>query len=113
MRKPVNKLLCGLLLLACAGTAFAQSGAATQYGKVGGMNAGNAQACGATPAQVAKLRESHKNSARQLFGSEADFDKAYDTAASGSEQKIVQAFKQGQYKPKPEVCTELMQQVRK
>lgn len=111
MQRVVKGLLCGAMLAAVSGTGLAQD-APTQYGKVGGMNAGNAQACGASKAQVAKLRDSHKASIRELFGSEPGFEKNYDAAAAASEQKVVQAWKQGQYKPAPEVCAELMKQVR-
>jgi len=112
MQQAVMKLLWGTALLGCSALAGAQEGGtATQYGKIGGMNAGNAQACGATAAQVARLREQHKASIRQIFGSEPGFDKDYDAAAAASEQKIVQAWKKGQYRPAPEVCNELKRQV--
>ncbi|HEY9252984.1 MAG TPA: hypothetical protein VIP30_00440 [Stenotrophomonas sp.] len=111
MQRVVKGLLWGTMLVALPGVGLAQSDVSTQYGKVGGMNAGNAQACGIAKEQVAKLRERHKASIRKLFGEQAGFEANYDKAAAASEQKVVQAWKQGQYKPTPEVCKELKQQV--
>lgn len=112
MQQTAMKFLCGMALAGCSALAVAQDGGtATQYGKIGGMNAGNAQVCGATTVQVARLREQHKASIRQIFGSEPGFDKDYDDASAASEQKILRAWKMGQYRPAPEVCTELKRQV--
>ena len=111
MQHTVTKLVFTSLLLAACGSASAQSDAASQFGSVGGMHAGNAQACGATPAQVDKLRASHKAKAIVVAGTVAGFDKSYDAAEAKTEAKVVSGWKSGKYKPTPEVCKALMQQV--
>jgi len=49
---------------------------------------------------------------KTVFGAEAGFDQAYDTAEAQTQKKITDAWKKGQYKPTSEVCNELMKQVR-
>lgn len=112
MQHVVTKLVFTSILLAVCSSASAQEGAATQFGSLGGTNAGNAQACGATPVQVDKLRASHKAKVKMIAGADPGFDKGYDAAQAQSESRIVAAWKKGQYKPTAEVCKELMQQVR-
>ncbi|WP_429622770.1 hypothetical protein [Stenotrophomonas sp. AN71] len=99
-------------LLIGSGAATAQGGGTAQFGALGGTHAGNALACGATAAQADKLRASHKAQAKTIFGSEAGFDRTYDTAEAQTQKKITDAWKKGQYKPSTEVCSELMRQVR-
>ncbi|PJL34099.1 hypothetical protein B9Y64_03135 [Stenotrophomonas maltophilia] len=112
MRYFMTKLVITSALLIGSGSAVAQGGGAAQFGALGGTHAGNALACGATPEQAAKLRASHKAQAKTVFGAEAGFDQAYDTAEAQTQKKITDAWKKGQYKPTSEVCSELMKQVR-
>jgi len=112
MRYSMTKLVITAALLIGSGPVFAQGGAAAQYGTVGGTHTGNALACGATAEQTATLRARHKAQVRTIFGTEADFDQAYDAAEAQARVKITDAWKKGQYKPTSDVCNELMRQVR-
>lgn len=107
-----KKLMITSTLLMVSGVAIAQDSNAAKYGKVGGMNAANALACGATQAQVDKLRERHKMQVKTIFGTETGFDRTYDLVEAQTREKIVTAWTKGQYSPPTEVCNELMRQVR-
>ncbi|AWH16701.1 hypothetical protein C1922_04910 [Stenotrophomonas sp. ZAC14D2_NAIMI4_7] len=112
MRYSMTKLVITTALLIGSGPVLAQDGAAARYGTVGGTHTGNALACGATAEQAATLRARHKVQVKTIFGTEADFDQAYDAAEAREREKITTAWKKGQYKPTSDVCNEMMRQVR-